>query len=76
MARAPLSKLLLAAGLVMALRLLSADETSFVTPQQRNEAAAAMAAAMVAASSGPAMAEAKMKPTSGDGRCEGIEEIL
>jgi len=57
MARAPLSKLLLAAGLVMALRLLSADETSFVTPQQRNEAAAAMAAAMVAASSGPAMAE-------------------
>lgn len=56
MARASLlSKMLLAAGLVMALRLLSG--TTFVTPRQRNEAAAALAAAMVAASSAPAMAE-------------------
>ena len=38
-----------------ALRLLSGD--AFVTPKQRNEAAAALAAAMVAASSAPAMAE-------------------
>jgi len=48
--------MLLAAGLVMVLRLLPGDET-FVTPKQRNEAAAALAAAMVAASAGPAVAE-------------------
>ena len=56
MARASaLSKALVAAGAFMALRLLSGD--AFVTPKQRNEAAAALAAAMVAASSAPAMAE-------------------
>ncbi|CAK9062252.1 Bifunctional lysine-specific demethylase and histidyl-hydroxylase, partial [Durusdinium trenchii] len=55
MARASaLSKALVAAGALMALRLLSGE--TFVTPKQRNEAAAAMAAAMVAASA-PAMAE-------------------
>ena len=56
MARASaLSKALVAAGALMALRLLSGE--AFVTPKQRNEAAAALAAAMVAASSAPAMAE-------------------
>ncbi|CAK9046728.1 unnamed protein product, partial [Durusdinium trenchii] len=55
MARASaLSKALLAAGAIVALRLLSGE--TFVTPKQRNEAAAAMAAAMVAVSA-PAMAE-------------------
>ncbi|CAK9058434.1 unnamed protein product [Durusdinium trenchii] len=45
MARASaLSKALVAAGALMALRLLSGE--TFVTPKQRNEAAAAMAAAM------------------------------
>eukprot|EP00913_Durusdinium_trenchii_P023078 g21669.t1 len=51
-----LSKTLLASCVVVVLRLLPGDET-FVAPKQRNEVAAAMAAAMVAASSGPAMAE-------------------
>ena len=56
MARASvLSKALVAAGALMALRLLSRE--AFVTPKQRNEAAAALAAAMVAASSAAAMAE-------------------
>lgn len=41
-------------------RLLPGDET-FVTPKQRNEAAAALAAAMVAASAGPAVAEARLE---------------
>jgi len=50
-----LSKVLLAAGLVFVLRLLPGE--SFVTPKQRNEAAAALAAAVVAASSAPAIAE-------------------
>ena len=50
-----LSKALVAAGALMALRLLSGE--AFVTPKQHNEAAAALAAAMVAASSAPAMAE-------------------
>ena len=58
MARASaLSKALLAAGAIVALRLLSGE--TFVTPKQRNEAAAAMAAAMVAVSA-PAMAEARI----------------
>ena len=58
MARASaLSKAVLVATALVALRLLSGE--TFVTPKQRNEAAAAMAAAMVAVSA-PAMAEARL----------------
>ena len=54
MARALPKALLLAAGLLLALRTRG---DAFLTPRQRNEAAAAVAAAMLAASSSPAVAE-------------------